>query len=452
MQTRQCKFVLLILSCAMSLLLALPALAETAVQGKAGESSKVEGRKHDPGQNRMPRMPWYLGTPVECKKKLQIDSVRESRSAGPSIREGTRGIQEYKEELDKGCIQPMAIQQHTDPYLWGSTHTAGKGLKNPVQVDYKTFAKECGRIMYAVNDALRIKSTVKSNVDLAKYQEKCITRFPSGFDPQDKEYFDLMSSGIGVLRYTNSSFIHCTAFQVTPRTVLTAIHCLNDPKNPGQLISGKGIAFRPYDQHEKDFYVVSINLGVPEKDVIWYLGRDKGATFGRVGDYALLEVDSDLPNHKGLIPLAQDYKQLHPQLVIPGFHGWLAYPELNRTSKERQAYVLSNWKEFLYWDNSGACQREITSNEQCIHHSCSTVDGFSGAPIFAYSEKTQSVVNIGVHSGVVRDVSCELPPKSQGKYQKIDFAVPNVGSQPSIEWIENQRIKDLSYIGQGGAK
>ncbi len=59
------------------------------------------------------------------------------------------------------------------------------------------------------------------------------------------------------------------------------------------------------------------------------------------------------------------------------------------------------YNDLVMWSpyNQGFCMSLMKDSAGCIIHTCSTVKGFSGAPIYRYDKEKDKIILIGIHSG-----------------------------------------------------
>ncbi|WLG82750.1 trypsin-like serine protease [Pseudomonas cucumis] len=80
----------------------------------------------------------------------------------------------------------------------------------------------------------------------------------------------------------------------------------------------------------------------------------------------------------------------------------------------------SDYKYNLMWSRVGAgyCRSYEIDERGCLIHTCSTLSGFSGAPIYVYDEKSKNVSLIAIHSGAKADGNnCVV--KEKANYARI---------------------------------
>jgi len=73
------------------------------------------------------------------------------------------------------------------------------------------------------------------------------------------------------------------------------------------------------------------------------------------------------------------------------------------------------YNDLVMWSpyNQGFCMSLVKDNANCIIHTCSTVRGFSGAPIYRYDQEKDKIVLIGIHSGANGEPNkCEVTSKN----------------------------------------
>lgn len=110
-------------------------------------------------------------------------------------------------------------------------------------------------------------------------------------------------------------------------------------------------------------------------------------------------------------------------IMIPGFMIILAQAKSNINAGMYP--TLNNWTNYVVRDNRASCKM-IALNDKCMLHSCTTIGGVSGSPIFLDDEgdDNQAPVIIAVHHGEAisrRGNKCDV---DSGKYLNTG-AIPN---------------------------
>ncbi|MEW5714062.1 hypothetical protein AB1462_17075 [Pseudomonas sp. SB113] len=83
------------------------------------------------------------------------------------------------------------------------------------------------------------------------------------------------------------------------------------------------------------------------------------------------------------------------------------------------SYAKLRYNDLVMWSpyNEGFCMSLMKDNASCIIHTCSTVRGFSGAPIYRYDQEKDKIILIGIHSGADGELNkCEVTSK------KVNYA------------------------------
>ncbi|MDP9512205.1 hypothetical protein Q7O56_24545 [Pseudomonas protegens] len=77
------------------------------------------------------------------------------------------------------------------------------------------------------------------------------------------------------------------------------------------------------------------------------------------------------------------------------------------------------YNDLVMWSpyNQGFCMSLTKDNSDCIIHTCSTVRGFSGAPIYRYDQEKNKIILVGIHSGSDGELNkCEV------KSNRVNYA------------------------------
>lgn len=156
---------------------------------------------------------------------------------------------------------------------------------------------------------------------------------------------------------------------------------------------------------------------------------------GRQGDYVVMELEGAVATYSAKGSRIGSYAEVGNHLVIPGFNAFVAYD-----GKRDVREVLRNWTNYVYWDGSDGCMRSLVIAGTCVLHSCITMPGQSGAPVFGWDEKKEEWVDFAVHSGSFHAVhSCATSREESMALSKrpADFrrAVPNMANQVDVKWV-----------------
>jgi hypothetical protein len=89
-----------------------------------------------------------------------------------------------------------------------------------------------------------------------------------------------------------------------------------------------------------------------------------------------------------------------PTLIyVAGFHMTLARAEATNPNKP-SVLAGGKWTQYIRRDVSSTCARVTQTNDGCMLHSCDTIGGLSGAPIFARDASPNNPPQvIGLHRG-----------------------------------------------------
>ncbi|MHC8313357.1 hypothetical protein ACYZUC_27650 [Pseudomonas sp. GT1P32] len=104
-------------------------------------------------------------------------------------------------------------------------------------------------------------------------------------------------------------------------------------------------------------------------------------------------VDNSLPN---INAPTKDLSWMTP-LFIPGI---IYQYDMSDSLQKQSANSIASQIDFLWSPvGKGFCRAVELSKNGCLSHTCNTVTGFSGAPIYTYDEKAGVIDLIAIHSG-----------------------------------------------------
>lgn len=110
-------------------------------------------------------------------------------------------------------------------------------------------------------------------------------------------------------------------------------------------------------------------------------------------------------------------------IMIPSFMIILSQAKSHIDSKMKTK--LENWTNYVVRDNRQTCKM-IAANDVCILHSCTTIGGVSGSPIFLDDEGSddQAPIILAVHHGEAASTHDRQCNAASGKYLNTG-AIPN---------------------------
>jgi len=339
---------------------------------------------------------------------------------------------EFLEELRKdGCISYEALKQIPDP--WAVDKYKGKELPDNYK---KLFINRCRMTFLRMSAELEEKYPDYSKMPLQEY-DGCINRFPEESETlAEAAYFKEAANRIGIL-YRKSNFqIICTASIVSAKYIKTATHCLEPETLLGASANGSeptsinSLAFRAYTRPEQELLLVRYLFPDPRPYIYW-----KDGPYEKEKDYVLIELETPIIGLTENVRLG-GYSSTKGKIIIPGFDSALAYGDKFPLTTDALNSVLSNWTKYLRWDGSGGCLIDRRRGNTCLLHSCVTLFGYSGAPMFGISQTEDVLIDFGVHSGAASNLSCKDDSKLElpNDYR---YVAPNVGTEIDVTWIQD---------------
>lgn len=294
-------------------------------------------------------------------------------------------------------------------------------LKSALQNETSTSTDQCAQARQEYsdtigNDTKKIASRDHPEV-ITKVAASCME------DPRSEAWWQEVSSRIGVLVDIAGNWgtpIFCTGFLITEQQIVTARHCFYKPtsRKSWERADHNDIYFVPFSRPNEKISIASVsgpsNNNLPHHHKLTEQSED--IAFAKLTESILDQ------SGNALTPLPEYAALQEEPLRIVGFYPELAY--FSNHEKELSLYdrspshssfdiqidkILSEpWGDFLFYDAREMCRAWATLNENCIVHTCITVPGFSGSPMFAVRE--QSMEFVGSHVGVLLKKSSSCKP------------------------------------------
>lgn len=131
-------------------------------------------------------------------------------------------------------------------------------------------------------------------------------------------------------------------------------------------------------------------------------------------DVAIINLPTSDILGNSILNTSPDLKSINPktEIFIPGI--------VQRTPLAK-GIDRKTYESMLLWSDVGKGYCRIRNiYEGCISHTCSTIDGFSGAPVYNYEKNKGEITLLGIHSGFSAEpVSC----KGKGDKSATNYAV-----------------------------
>lgn len=189
----------------------------------------------------------------------------------------------------------------------------------------------------------------------------------------------------------------CDASVIRPGRWVTAKHCFEENGRSGLkvIVGNRTVAIKDINDCAGACDIAYFNADTPENAVIPKLYRANEILTGRIPVF--------IPG----IPYSTDLSSIFTRKPAAAFEP--ATAEL----------VRQRYGQFIIWAayNRAFCLILHQDANGCFIHTCSTVRGFSGAPIYTFNESTGQLYLIGIHSGAQ-----SANNQCVHTYQKVNYA------------------------------
>lgn len=331
-----------------------------------------------------------LGLKRDPSRERVVQDLVIARLAGQIQQRNVTG-DFCKTPLDSNCSKGVA--------MFGATAEARITAKSP----------QCKKMQAAVskiptfNDGLADSIALDQLQTAADYYAACTTAMLP----------EKMRNVLGIIVDTDASLLEPAtgipirnrryaaigmAVQLSANRIYTARHVLFSGERDG----------RRFTQPRAVKSLMYIPLAAPRNPIslLFEVGapQDKIDNAEVPNDQAVLELATAFIPPRTKWPIVRRMAVLQGKaptpLYIAGFHPGLARAAAAGKTKA-ELLTLSNWPNYIRRDSNVTCQRVTQNEEGCMLHSCDTLGGVSGAPIFVDSEAADDdrPVVIGLHSG-----------------------------------------------------
>jgi V8-like Glu-specific endopeptidase len=286
----------------------------------------------------------------------------------------------------------------------------------------------CSGPFEIINREIRDRRYNFVGFDVDAFDSGCLNKI----DSRDS-FLNRVRLVLGILRIIDRDSeqkggVVCTATQITPRYVLSAMHCLQNPyPSDHPTLKATQLAFSRMDNPSQVNEVANVyTFNATYRDA-FLANRIKDQS----QDYTVLELAVPLP-------MAGEEVQVQRAIgdkiryLVAGFNWLIAFRGNASPSDKEIKAVGERWTEFIRYGDIEACRVHRVEGS-CLIHSCLTVGGTSGAPLIVASDSARPLEIAAVHSGDYRPESC--PDRRAEPGDSIAIAYPNVAVAAEEKWI-----------------
>lgn len=210
-----------------------------------------------------------------------------------------------------------------------------------------------------------------------------ISKLPFGFD----QNYIFERTGVLILKARtdrHEDTLFCGASLLSQDTILTAKHCLIDRYGNQHLQTRRAI---------RDGLLLFVSLNHPDQPATVTAlntiedGKERTLSNTHVPeDYIMLSIKNSVP--LSTPTLSAKSSRLNEALIL----GWFKAANPNRYNGSGK----SDWEKKIRWSKQKCVIFDVT--DQCMIHTCSSENGFSGAPVWTLSPQPQRPQISGVQS------------------------------------------------------
>lgn len=277
--------------------------------------------------------------------------------------------------------------------------------------NYKSAKSTCGSV--CTEELIRNYTEDTSSAYYSKLQslkqarnnldEACMEGDVSKIDNSFDKNYVFERTGVLVLKARNErqqDTVFCGAGLLSQNRVITAKHCLIDRYGDQHLQTRRAI---------RDGLLVFNSLKNPNQDApvigfdIIEAGQERALSNTYVpDDYLVLKVNN--PVYLSTPTLSAKSSRLDTALIL----GWFKAANPDRYSRTGK----QDWENKIRWSKQECVVLDVTN--QCMIHTCSTENGFSGAPVWTLSPLTRVPQISGVQSAYSNATrECAFPSESK---------------------------------------
>jgi hypothetical protein len=334
---------------------------------------------------------------------IRIDIVEKSQDADKLFSDTLKGVKEWQ-------ALPADQKYPNKPSGPSEIHQTPERIK--LLQDYADSEKggRCTAAIAALEAAVHSSDFTKTE-KLSVVANIYIDYVKECYDSDseiEKEVLDRLALFIGPsYNDMNNQVIFCTGFNFFKNYIVTAKHCVYDPRELDQVLSKENATAAHFQMHP-------LNLSFPSREKVVLLGDlttiysaqvYRGSEFETSSTYNPYDMGNDVAvieltgrtDSTPAFPVAKPIQ--FAQLVYPA-----AFYDANallryglgkaNPSPELQSYV----SQLIRVDTSPICSVAIVKGS-CIVHACQTREGLSGTPII--QRQNGSLALVGVHDGAM---------------------------------------------------
>lgn len=254
--------------------------------------------------------------------------------------------------------------------------------------------ESCYRNLFTyTNQALASGSNVDPNLIAT-----CLRSLASG-----PSILEPVRRSIGILVWTKPTHAtaHCTATQIDPTTIVTALHCLRETGANGFAPLAE-FSFRPY-RAPKTIANIASKVPPSASSIAQIIEGDPNSA-NRIGDMVFLRLAQ--PLDAGFMPppvaAAQATLDQFPAtpLYFVAFNALYAFKGNAKSAAGNQsisALLDGDWTVAMSYPDPHVCMLAKGADATCLAHSCPAFERNSGGPLFQV--QAGRVKLVGVHSG-----------------------------------------------------
>lgn len=228
------------------------------------------------------------------------------------------------------------------------------------------------------------------------------------------------------------SNVVCTATLISPTHIITAAHCLKgvDPQGQTRRLTSADLSFSPLSAPQRRNRIDALHLH-PRTDWVSLLGsRDPEQAF----DYMILSLNTAEKYDPDLYIAAAQPQ--HENYIMPGYFWILAHRGDPMPTASAADTAAQAWPAAIRYGAPQSCRAHSINQPGCLAHSCQSVGGSSGAPLFG-AEPDGRLRLIGIHSGEYLAKSCNNGQGRRDMARSEISRYPNLANTIDAQWVRD---------------